>query len=88
MEGLEWSVGAISNATWTGARLRDVLLAAGVPERCAVDASCSTRHVQLEGADKDMTGATYGASIPIAKVCVCVVMLRQVLLCSFCSSAS
>ena len=61
--GLEWSVGAISNATWTGARLRDVLLGAGI----ATGAGSQLRHVQFEGLDKDMTGATYGASIPIAK---------------------
>lgn len=29
VKGLNWGIAAISNATWSGARLRDVLLAAG-----------------------------------------------------------
>lgn len=31
-KGLEWGQGAIGNAVWKGARLRDVLLAAGIKD--------------------------------------------------------
>ncbi|XP_035242614.1 sulfite oxidase, mitochondrial [Anguilla anguilla] len=62
VKGLNWGIAAISNATWAGARLRDVLLAGGyAPGGGAV------RHVQFEGLDKDVTGTTYGASIPVGK---------------------
>lgn len=57
--GLPWDVGAISNADWTGVRLRDVVEDAGFsvdewdPEE--------VKHVHFIGAE------AYGASIPIAK---------------------
>ncbi|XP_051933306.1 sulfite oxidase, mitochondrial [Hippocampus zosterae] len=63
VKGLNWGISAISNATWAGARLRDVLLAAGYD----ADAAQWARHVQFEGLDKDVTGTTYGASIPVNK---------------------
>ncbi len=57
--GLQWDVGAISNAEWTGVRLRDVLLDAGFP----VDkwTKQEVKHVQFMGAEG------YGASIPLEK---------------------
>nr|XP_061814154.1 sulfite oxidase-like [Nerophis lumbriciformis] len=63
VKGLNWGISAISNGVWAGARLRDVLLAAGY----GPDAARWARHVQFEGLDKDVTGTTYGASIPIHK---------------------
>ncbi|KAM9408581.1 sulfite oxidase, mitochondrial [Pholidichthys leucotaenia] len=63
VKGLNWTIAAIGNATWSGARLRDVLLAAGY----GPDVAQWARHVQFEGLDKDVTGTTYGASIPINK---------------------
>ncbi|XP_063071650.1 sulfite oxidase, mitochondrial [Engraulis encrasicolus] len=63
VKGLNWGIAAISNATWSGARLRDVLLAAGYTPEVAAKA----RHVQFEGLDRDVTGTTYGASIPLVK---------------------
>ncbi|XP_068171400.1 sulfite oxidase, mitochondrial [Antennarius striatus] len=63
VKGLNWGIAAISNATWGGARLRDVLLAAGY----GPDVAQWARHVQFEGLDKDVTGTTYGASIPLNK---------------------
>ncbi|XP_037106890.1 sulfite oxidase, mitochondrial [Syngnathus acus] len=63
VKGLNWGISAISNATWAGARLCDVLLAAGY----SPDAARWARHVQFEGLDKDVTGTTYGASIPVNK---------------------
>ncbi|KAJ8259592.1 hypothetical protein GJAV_G00171200 [Gymnothorax javanicus] len=62
VKGLNWGIAAISNATWAGARLRDVLLAAGY-----TPGSGTVRHVQFEGLDKDVSGTTYGASIPVGK---------------------
>jgi sulfite oxidase len=32
VKGLDWGQAAIGNATWTGVRLRDVLVAAGVKD--------------------------------------------------------
>ncbi|MCJ1253230.1 hypothetical protein MMC24_001041 [Lignoscripta atroalba] len=56
--GLQWDVGAISNAEWTGIRLRDVLDDAGF----SVDEWPSdVKHVQFVGEE------AYGASIPIDK---------------------
>ncbi|XP_054641840.1 sulfite oxidase, mitochondrial [Dunckerocampus dactyliophorus] len=63
VKGLNWGIAAISNATWGGARLRDVLQAAGY----SPDVAQWARHVQFEGLDKDLTGTTYGASIPLNK---------------------
>ncbi|KAF7659768.1 hypothetical protein LDENG_00293290 [Lucifuga dentata] len=63
VKGLNWGIAAISNATWSGARLRDVLQAAGY----SAETSQWARHVQFEGLDKDVTGTTYGASIPLNK---------------------
>lgn len=57
--GLQWGPGAISNATWTGVKLRDVLKDTGL----AVDKMPEdVRHVQFLGAE------AYGSSIPIEKV--------------------
>lgn len=63
VKGLNWGIAAISNATWGGARLRDVLLAAGY----GPDVAQRAIHVQFEGLDKDVTGSSYGASIPLNK---------------------
>ena len=64
VKGLSWTGGAIGNATWTGVRLRDVLLHAGVKDGEEYD----VRHVHLEGLDNNhLTGDRYGASIPIKK---------------------
>lgn len=63
VKGLNWNATAISNATWSGARLRDVLLAAGY----SPDAARWARHIQFEGLDQDAGGTTYGASIPLSK---------------------
>uniref|UniRef100_A0A383VKU0 Sulfite oxidase n=1 Tax=Tetradesmus obliquus TaxID=3088 RepID=A0A383VKU0_TETOB len=62
IKGLDWEVGAISNAEWGGVLLRDVLLAAGLQPGDA-----SVQHIHLIGLDTDMTGTPYAASIPIDK---------------------
>lgn len=56
--GLPWSIGGISNAVWSGARLRDVLEDAGFPVNERQD---DVKHAQFMGAE------AYGASIPIDK---------------------
>lgn len=62
VKGVQWQAGAIGNATWTGAKLSDVLRRAGVqPE---------AKHVWFEGLDEvDRPNGIipFGASIPIAK---------------------
>ncbi|KAI0102687.1 Oxidoreductase, molybdopterin-binding domain-containing protein [Nemania sp. FL0031] len=54
--GLQWTVGAISNAKWEGVRLRDVLADAGLS---LAEPGEDARHVQFSGLE------AYGASIPI-----------------------
>ena len=62
VRGLNWNVGAISNATWTGVKLCDVLKSLGLSEKELED----VKHVQFEGLDEEpATGSNYGASIPI-----------------------
>ncbi|KAK4540681.1 hypothetical protein LTR36_009012 [Oleoguttula mirabilis] len=56
--GLQWGVGAISTATWTGVRLRDVLADAGVNVQ---EPDEDIKHLKFVGAE------AYGASIPIDK---------------------
>lgn len=53
--GNQWGNGAISNAEWTGVRLRDVLQAAGLKE--------SGRYTGHFGADPHLSGATDRAAI-------------------------
>ena len=57
--GLQWNAGAISNAEWTGVRLRDVLCDAGFDAED--EDSEDVKHVHFIGAE------AYGASIPIEK---------------------
>ncbi len=57
VKGLNWGTTAISNAEWTGVKLADVLAYAGVPEE-------KVGHVRFQGADKDIEGLPYEASIP------------------------
>lgn len=61
VKGIPWTGGAIGTAEWGGARLRDVLLYAGVNEE-------DIEHVHLEGLDNSpLTGERYGGSVPAAK---------------------
>lgn len=32
LKGINWHIGAVGNATWTGARLRDILVDLGINE--------------------------------------------------------
>jgi DMSO/TMAO reductase YedYZ molybdopterin-dependent catalytic subunit len=62
--GLQWEVGAVSEARWTGARLRDLLERAGVDPRAT--------GVVLTGADRgpfegDGGRHAYGRSLPLRK---------------------
>ncbi|KAI6191387.1 Sulfite oxidase, mitochondrial [Aphelenchoides bicaudatus] len=62
VNGLMWTGTAISNAKWSGCRLRDILITAGVNPN-----DQNIKHVQFEGADSDISGTCYGASIPFEK---------------------
>ncbi len=65
IKGLNWDAGAISTASWAGARLSDVLAAAGLPDDAAA-AAAGVAHIHFEGADSDgaSPGPGYAASIP------------------------
>lgn len=55
--GLQWTVGAIGTATWSGAKLRDILIDAGFPvDNPPEDA----KHAVFTGLE------AYGASIPLS----------------------
>lgn len=64
LKGLPWTGGAIGNAKWSGARLYDVLKAAGMTEDTE---GGKIRHVQFEAYDEGADGSPYGASIPVEK---------------------
>ncbi|MEB3329892.1 MAG: sulfite oxidase [Candidatus Sericytochromatia bacterium] len=59
--GVPWERGAVGNARWAGARLRDVLARAGVQPGAA--------HVVLQGVDRPVLPTTprFGRSLPLAK---------------------
>lgn len=60
VKGIPWTGGAIGNAEWSGAYLRDVLLFAGLKEESGA------QHIHIEGLDTNpITGEHYGASIPV-----------------------
>lgn len=59
IKGLDWGVGAMGNAKWTGVKLVDVLRSLNLK----LDEQENIKHVQFEGLDCDMTGQAYGASI-------------------------
>ncbi|XP_068238177.1 sulfite oxidase [Palaemon carinicauda] len=62
VKGLSWGQAAIGNATWSGARLCDVLKDMGVDEE-----TTDALHVQFEGLDTDPASMPYGSSIQIEK---------------------
>lgn len=59
--GLPWQAGAISNASWEGVLLSDVLADAGFDLSEARNGLCETKHVQFTGLE------AYGASISLKK---------------------
>jgi sulfite oxidase len=68
VKGGSWEHMAISNASWSGVRLRDVLADAGqsLGELGDELAPGAPRHIVFDGLDVDpLTGSHYGASIPI-----------------------
>jgi len=62
---LEWDAAAISNATWSGARLRDVLLAAGIDP--AADQQLFVAFEGLDETERHNRRIHFGGSIPIDK---------------------
>ena len=60
VKGLMWGTGAISNATWSGVKLCDVLKDHGV-----TGDEMNGFHVLFQGRDKDIEGVGYEASIPL-----------------------
>jgi sulfite oxidase len=64
VKGLPWTVGAISNAKWTGPKLRDVIVKYfGGAEKIPP----TIKHVHLTGRDNDGNGQYYAVSIPIER---------------------
>jgi len=61
IKGLDWKVGAIGNARWTGVRLIDLLKSLGIDSEKYQEQII--KHIQMEGLDCDMSGQSYGASI-------------------------
>ena len=65
VRGLTWDKTAISNGSWTGVRLRDVILKLKGDNLSEDDLKRKYRHVQFEGCDSGPDGKSYGASIPL-----------------------
>ena len=61
VEGVLWGQGTIANVRWGGARLRDVLQAAGVHEREGLYACFASHVAECERDD------WFGASVPLGK---------------------
>ncbi|ETS07145.1 hypothetical protein M419DRAFT_94940 [Trichoderma reesei RUT C-30] len=59
--GLQWEAGAISNATWEGVLLADILADAGFDAATVRNGTSEAQHVQFSGME------AYGSSIPIRK---------------------
>ncbi|KAH7324364.1 Oxidoreductase, molybdopterin-binding domain-containing protein [Stachybotrys elegans] len=59
--GLPWTVGAISNATWEGVYLSDILNDAGFDVASARNGTSEAKHIHFGGLE------AYSASIPIKK---------------------
>lgn len=59
--GVQWERGAVGNAQWTGVRLRDVLVKAGI--------QAGAHHVQFQGADRPIMDSVplFTRSIPLKK---------------------
>lgn len=62
VKGLSWGQAAIGNASWSGAKLSDILKYAGFDGN-----NTQAEHIQFEGLDTDSANVPYGASIPIEK---------------------
>lgn len=65
VKGLDWQLGAIGTAVWSGCRLSNVLAAYGIDVARAE--MLGINHVQFEGMDTDLSSQSYGASIPATK---------------------
>ena len=64
VEGIKWGEGIIANVKWTGVRLRDVLLHAGIK----ADADIAEMHVCFSSHVATCQDDTcYGSSIPLQK---------------------
>ena len=61
MKGVGWEIAAIGNATWTGIRLRDILLHANA------DVDSPHLHVEFIGEEDCEEKTKYGSSIPMSK---------------------
>ncbi|GAV02001.1 hypothetical protein RvY_12619 [Ramazzottius varieornatus] len=61
VKGVGWNVGAVGNATWSGIRLRDVLL------QVKADVDDPRLHVEFVGEDMCEEGGRYTVSIPMSK---------------------
>ncbi|GJJ68903.1 sulfite oxidase [Entomortierella parvispora] len=67
VKGVIWGAGTISNATWSGVRLADVLRdIAGIPTDLSHD-MVRDFHVSFEADDQVHEDACYGSSIPLRK---------------------
>ncbi|KAL3990175.1 Oxidoreductase molybdopterin binding domain family protein [Acanthocheilonema viteae] len=62
VQGLNWKNSAVGNAKWTGVRLKDVLMKAGINPN-----DKRIKHVIFRGADVDSEGNNYEASITFDK---------------------
>ncbi|KAJ1891973.1 hypothetical protein LPJ66_006620 [Kickxella alabastrina] len=65
VNGVIWGAGTASNAQWGGCRLRDVLVAAGMPSNLCDPFYETPRHVEFAGHGKASDDVHYATSIPL-----------------------
>ncbi|KAJ2476330.1 hypothetical protein EV174_004962, partial [Coemansia sp. RSA 2320] len=65
VNGVTWGAGTASNARWGGCRLRDVLVAAGIPANLCDPFYEKTRHVEFAAYGEASDDVHYASSIPL-----------------------
>ncbi|KAJ1645844.1 hypothetical protein J3B02_002191 [Coemansia erecta] len=68
VNGVIWGAGTASNSQWAGCRLRDVLVAAGVPANLCDPFYETPRHVEFAAYGEASDDAHYASSIPLSWV--------------------
>lgn len=67
VKGLNWDVGAVSNAKYRGVLVRDLLLASGFTQEELDGDMLKNKHLVATGMDTDFQGVPYSISIPLER---------------------
>lgn len=65
-EGIKWGEGTVTNARWSGYRLRDLIASVGIPDDCKeYKKSGKMFHACFASEAPTIDDRWYGASVPI-----------------------